>query len=359
MNDSEKFFSIPEEIIFQSYWQRTLDRLRIVYDPAYSSTEMIGDSSIIDRAYSGIWSYLPDFARNGANLLEFTESIFPRNGMAKNLGYLPFLAWFSVASRMNQMILDFDFPEDGTPVSPENIALAMTRFPNIHGVNYISQFTSWLSYDSNFIYPRNLVGTAVKTYAKYQMAKALDAILDHNFALIHTENTFLTVDVPEFYKRTDIYCTFDMTVFAENGEVVRESTSTVFLQKTYGEFGWFSVGSELCARRSVLRVGVYSKSLLRYKFLVICQTDSNKADYGTCRYDFCRSGKVLTAKYSVIYESPDWCIGDSVWEYEFLEGSKPADHSPDYVRIQSPAVIVFPEFPDRFDELYKTQIERS
>ena len=92
---------------------------------------------------------------------------------------------------------------------------------------------------------------------------------------------------------------------------------------------------------------------------MICQTDSNKADYGTCCYDLAKSGKVLTAKYSVIYESPDWHTGDTVWEYEFMEGAKPADNSPDYVRIQSPAVIVFPEFPDRFNELYQTKIERS
>ena len=359
MNDSEHFFSIPEEMIFQSYWQRILDRLRLVYDPEYSSTEVIGGSTVISRPYSGIWTYLPDFVREGTNLLEFMESIFPQNGMAKNLGYLPFLAWFSVASRKGQMILDFAFPEDGNPVSPENIDQAAIRFPGIHGADSIPQISSWTTFDDNFIYPRNLSGDVVKTYAKYQMAKAMDAILDHNFAIIHTEDTFLLLNVPDFYKRTDIYCTFDMTVFAMNGEVVRESTSTVFQKKTYGEFGWFSVGNELSARRSVLRVGIYSRSLLRYKFLVICETESNRADYGNCRYDFCRSGAVLSAKYSVIYESPEWCIGDTVWEYEFIEDAKPAENSPDYVRIQSPAVIIYPEFPDRFHELYKTQIERS
>ena len=136
MDDAEKLVSIPEDVIFRSYLQRTLDRLRIVYDPAFSSTEELygGYYTVMEMLYGNLFrSDFPDFVKNGTNLLEFTESLFPQNGMAKNLGYLPFLAWFSVASRQNDMILDFDFPKDGQTVSPENISVAETRFPNIHG----------------------------------------------------------------------------------------------------------------------------------------------------------------------------------------------------------------------------------
>ena len=362
MDDAEKLVSIPEDVIFRSYLQRTLDRLRIVYDPAFSSTEELygGYYTVMEMLYGNLFrSDFPDFVKNGTNLLEFTESLFPQNGMAKNLGYLPFLAWFSVASRQNDMILDFDFPKDGQTVSPENISVAETRFPNIHGATSIAEFRSWLEEYEDFIKPLNLNGTAKKTYPKYQMAKALDYFLDHNFAIIHTESGFYTVNEPDFYKKSDIYCTFDATVFAENGEVVKESTSTVYGKDVVGEFGWFSIGSEIKSRSSVFHARIYSKSLFRYKFLVICETYSNKADYGTCRYDFAKSGKVSTARYSVIYESPDWCTGNTVWEYEFLAGAKPADDSPDYVRMREPAVIILPEFPDRFNELYQTQIERS
>ncbi|MBQ9772323.1 MAG: hypothetical protein IJW23_10925 [Lentisphaeria bacterium] len=359
MNDAEKLVSIPEEIIFEAYWQRMMDRLRIVYDPEYSSAEEIYGVTIVSVAYSGCWSYLPDIVKNGGNVLELAERHFPKNGMVKDLGYFPFLAWFSVASRQNHTIPDFIFPESGTPVSPENIGVASERFPAIHGVESYMLFTTWFTPENNFYDPVNLAGSPVRTYAKYQMAKALDRILDRSFAILHPEETFLLLDVPDFYKRSDIYCTFDMKVTAENGATLRETTSTVFLQKTYGEFGWFDVGGALSARRTDLRVSIHSESPLRYKYLVLCMTDSNKADYGTCRYDFFRSGRVLSARCSVIYESPDWCTGDTVWEYQFSEGEQPEDGKPDYVRLQSPAVIIYPEYPDRLKELYETKIERS
>ena len=359
MNDAEKLVSIPEEIIFQSYLQRTLDHLRIVYDPAFSSTELIGDRSTVSMAYGSFWGQLPEFIKEGENVLEFTEKLFPENGKVKNLGYLPFLAWFSVASRDDQMILDFNFPEGGVPVSPENMSHAGERFPSVHGVEDYNAFLTWLSFDWDFQDPLNLHGEPVKTYSKYQMAKALDGILDHNVAIVHPENTFLYIDVPDFYKRSEIYCTFDMKVTTDSGATLRETTSTVFLQKTYGEFGWFDVGGSLSARRTVFRANIYSESQLRYKYIVIALTSSNKNDYGTCRYDFFKSGFVLTGRYSVIYESPEWCTGNSVWEYEFREGDHPSDGSPDYVQINKPVVIVYPEYPDRLKELCKTQIERN
>lgn len=358
MNDADKLNCIPEDIIFQSYWQRTLDHLRLVYDPEFSSTELFWETPIISLAYSFILRYMPDFFKNGKNILEYAESLDPKQGQAKNLGYLPFLAWFSIW-RDERIILDFDFPEDGAPITPETMSNAGTRFPNVHGISDTILLSGYFSpMDDDFMHPVQLSGNAVRTFGKYQMAKSFDAILDKRIAIIHTEKPFVNVDVPDFYKRCDIYCTFSIKVMSADGEMVEESSSTVFGSSVSGQCGWVKVNSFLYARRVIFHAEIHSKSLLRYKYIIMARTSSNKTDYGNCIYDFYNDMSGMP-RYSVIYESPDWCTGDAVWEYEFREGEEPTDNKPDYIWISKPTVIIYPEFPDRLEELKKTQIERN
>ncbi|MBE6404469.1 MAG: hypothetical protein E7040_00435 [Lentisphaerae bacterium] len=356
MNDADKLLCVPEDIIFQSYWQRTLDHMRLVYDPEFSSTELFWGTPIISLAYSSIFPLMPEFFQTGKNILEYAESLYPKQGQIKNLGYLPFLTWFSFW-RDRRIIFNFDFPENGETVTPETMENAGNRFPSVHGKTSLVDLMSYLDssfYD--FIKPVNLYGDAVETYGKYQMAKTFDAILDNHMSIIHTETPFVNVDVPDFYKRCDIYCTFAMKEITPEGTLIKENSSTVFGKSVNGRIGWIDINSFLYAVRMTFRVEIHSKSLLRYKYIIIGKTYSNRDGYGGGLYDFYKTPlNSASARYSVIYESPDWCTGDSVWEYEFKEGAEPSDNKPDYVWVSEPAVIIYPEYPDRLEELKRTQ----
>jgi hypothetical protein len=97
------------------------------------------------------------------------------------------------------------------------------------------------------------------------------------------------------------------------------------------------------------RLEIHSKSELRYRYIAVCLTRSY--DYGDCPYDFAKHELPGEDLWSVIYESPGWCLGDSVFEYDFKPGAKPSGDTGWQVTLWEPSVIIYPEYPDRLKEL--------
>ena len=357
MNDAEKLISIPEEIIFESYLQRIIDHLSLVYDPEYSSQEILSDGSTtvmqyIYGAYT-VRNEIPEMFQHGINLIEYAKSLLSKEGKIKNLGYLPFLAYFACYSRGSHgTVENFSIPEEGENVTPERIGIAAERFPEIHGVSSLDKMTVSPPDQrslAKFMFPMNLNGDPVWTYPKYQMAKSFDRLLDVSNAILHREYPFFLLNKPDFYKKTDMYCVWNLKTMV-NGGVKKECTSTNFRESIYGTFGWFKDNyGDLVRENLLFRLEIYSKSLFRYKFVVVCRTDPSygSTGYGTCKYDFAES------KFSVIYESPDWITGDCVWEYDFEAGSRPSGDTQSEIYLSYPAVIIYPEYPDRLKELLK------
>ena len=146
-----------------------------------------------------------------------------------------------------------------------------------------------------------------------------------------------------------MYCVWNLKTMVDGG-VKKECTSTNFRESIYGTFGWFKDNyGDLVRENLLFRLEIYSKSLFRYKFVVVCRTELSygSTGYGTCKYDFAES------KFSVIYESPDWITGDCVWEYDFEAGARPSGDTPSEIYLSYPAVIIYPEYPDRLKELLK------
>lgn len=353
MNDAEKLSNIPEEIILKSYLQRIIDHLSLVYDPAYSmKLEDVYHPVLIECD-------VPEIFFDGRDLLEYTRSLMPENGKIKNSGYLTFLAFFAGYSLgAYGTILNFNIPDGDDYVTPENIGYAESRYPGIHGVYYVREFTT--SSVPNFIrysmLPLDLTGSIVRTYNKHNMARCLDFYLDSCNAILHRHWPFYNKDEPEFYKKTDLYCLWNMLTI-QDGEVVNEADTRNYGDMMYGKIGWISDGTDDSGspvwkeKRMKLRLEIHSVSAFRYKYVVLCTTRSDLVDYGGCRYDFAKSGKIDQEYVSVIYESPDWCEGDLVWEYEFDPGVCPSAAEDCWeVMIEEPSVIIYPEYPDRLKE---------
>lgn len=338
MDDAEKLVSVPEELIFKSYLQRTIDHLRLIYDPVYGP-------EILDP-YS-----TPEYFKDGVNILEYAENLMPKLGQAKNLDYLPFLVYFSGYGRdYYGTIRNFVFPENGPYVTPDNMNIAASRFPELHGGNGYGDITE--NPDpyklADFMYPLNLTGDILFTYGKYYVAKGFDRILDSCNVILHESVPFPLRNKPDFYKTTDIYSVWNLKTMYD-GTVLKEKDSKVYDDCTSGingEFGWKNgkLPGEIIEEKLKFRLEIHSVSPFRYKYVVVCFTRALQGDYKQCPYDFVKNG------YSVLYESPDWCTGDSVFEYEFqMNGPKPEEQT--YIYVTSPRVIIYPEYPDRLAEI--------
>ena len=145
---------------------------------------------------------------------------------------------------------------------------------------------------------------------------------------------------------TDVTC---ITPFCNGYSLLKEKDSKVYDDCTSGidgEFGWKNgkLPGEIIEEKLKFRLEIHSVSPFRYKYVVVCFTRALQGDYKQCPYDFVKNG------YSVLYESPDWCTGDSVFEYEFqMNGPKPEEQT--YIYVTDPRVIIYPEYPDRLAEL--------
>ena len=339
MNDAEKLISIPEDIIFHSYLLRVIDHLGFVYDPEFALDD-----------YN-----TPQLFLDGENMLELAKSMIPENGQIKNLGYLPYLAQFA-CYHWNTMFT-FIYPEGENYITPETMSEAGKRFPFIHGAKYLDDFADveHRSETSDFIRPLNLNGYPERTYPKYQMAKMLDLMLDYSNAYILRDFYYHYGPEEDFYKTTDLYLVWNFKTFRD-GILWRELDSTSgYMVRMYGYLGWKKEGDDWIEESTRFHLEIHSKSELRYRYIVLCQTRS--WDYGECPYDFAKHEIKDQPIWSVIYESPGWCLGDSVFEYDFKPGAKPSGDTGWQVTLWEPSVIIYPEYPDRLKELLKNEKE--
>ena len=346
--------SLPEDVIFKAYLQRAIDHLSLVYDPAYSSQEIYDASTgttVMQWLYPS-WHLIPDIFRDGQNILEYAKGLEPVIGTRKNADYLPFLVDFSVYSLSSYGTLTgVVLPEDGETVTPLNMGTtAEKRFPTIHGASGIGEITrvGATGGDRWWYYPLNLDGDICRTAAKSQMAYIFDRALDRNVAILHQNMPFYKVEEPEFWKKTDMYCTFHVKQY-ENGEMVRQDSSTNYGHGSQGRIGWLWDswgGRGKVSEKAEFTVNITSKSPFRYKFIVLAEIEGDSEDRQRCPYDF------SPERISVIYESPDWITGNTSWTYEFGHGEDPGTEDKFWeITLYEQHVIIFPEFPDRLKEL--------
>ena len=348
MNDADRFIGIPEQIIFQSYVQRVIDHLRLTYDPKFNNR----------------WSDPDDYPQifmDGENLIEFAENMIPEQGRIKDLGYLPFLAFYVCYGMWldgyQGTITNFVYPEGDNYITPENMGAAGQRFPGFHGAESYEDFQSFdnLSGSRDFVYEYmklNLTGDLSFTYPKYYVAKKLDLMLDVHNALIRRQHPFYYGPESDYYKVTDLYCTWNIKTF-RNGNLHNE-TDTTNRSDVTGYFGWRKNEDEWIEEVLRFRLEIHSKSEFRYKFIVLTGALPSQKDFGGCDYEFSKE-PTSNYRYSVIYESPDWCLGDHVFEYDFVPGSKPAEDALWSVRLLNPVAIIYPEYPDRLKELLEKE----
>lgn len=362
--------SLPEDLIFKAYLQRAIDHLSLVYDPAYSSQEINttwGRNRPIMRCIYELdvnrWEYIPERFQKGENVLEYAKNLLPQIGGRKNLEYLPFLIFFS--AYCHRTTFDFVIPEGGVSVTPENMGeVAHDRFPTLHGENWVlatgtETFNHWRWH----LYPLNLNGDVCRTASKSQMAYLFDQILDRSSAIIHQDDPFYKVDEPDYWKKTDIYCTFCTEQYGDDQLISKRETADFPFRGTIeawtgGSFGWKDWDPNQIYKRSYkIKVDITSKSPFRYKFIVFANTrEDYDGSYERCGYDFAHiPGK--TGKTSVIYESPDWITGNASWHYMFNPGPKPDwDTEKSWqVSFEGTYVIIYPEYPDRLKELLEQE----
>lgn len=345
MNDADRFQFLPDEILFKSYVQRAIDHLSIVRYPGY----------IIDD------DYCPDqfFGKSMAELLAFAKDMMPETGENKNLGYLPFFIYVACsADDSHTRIVNFVIPPGSDYVTPENLTAAETRYPEIHGS--FPPPTKELLTEIWYRYTLNLDGTLVHTPNKYYIAKLFDQYLDSTTTVKYTYSfTWVGTDVfNNGYKTRALYPLFNIKTF-ENGALIREVDTDGNQRDFLGEFGWSCRVDDnknviWSSKSAKVRFEIHSTVTFRYKYVVMYKTDSNREDYGGGPYNLAKNS------YSVLYESPDWCTGDSIWEYEFSPGSQPSSTDDSWtVRMYYPTVIITIDYPDRLKEYYEELIERN
>ena len=362
--------AVPEDVLFKAYVQSVIDRLTLVYDPAYSSTAVRPDAQygwtdmhIIFNGWR--WSYIPDCFRNGTNILDFARSCLPLAGQRKNAGYLPFLAYFSSFCLYDHgSIPMYEFPEGGTPVTMENTGtVSPARFPRFHGKDRYhgwstaSAVTEWSSrfpqgLPDGVVSPINLYGNPVHTYSGKQMCRCLDELMNMCTAILHlpyggADHSWafdgnLAWGDPYYYRRSQIYSTFRMReVRSDNGdETVKDSVNGD--RDISAQIGWFEkVDQTRYKKTAYLTVTTRSESPFRYKFLILVMTYGNAASAQYFPYDF------EWNKISVVYESPDWVSGDQTTDLVFDAGGDPGQNWS--ANIGTPAAVIYPDYPDRLN----------
>ena len=341
MNDADRLIAIPEEIIFHSYILRIIDHLKFNYDPKFNKAWTNDESC-------------PDIFKEDVDLIEFAQNMIPVKCKPKNLEYLTYLAYYAGYYWTGAAMAYFVYPEGTNYITPENIGDAEQRFPEIHGTeiynDIISSEHAWEVFET--VRPINLTGEPVFTFPKYYVAKMFDLMLDSCNAYVIRDYSYYNGPEEDFYKITDLYCIWNFKTL-QDGEIVKEYDSRTRNIRMTGYFGWkLNVHEEeenkWTEETLKFHLEIHSKSELRYKYIILCQTESY--DYGGCPYDFVQShsGRYFN---SVIYESPGWCLGNSVFDYEFKPGPEPDDDTAWNVTMRYPFVIIYPEYPDRLKEL--------